>query len=62
LSLLNEFGEPSIVNVAAEITSFDMLVPETRNQNCYGNQQDQDPTLLEETARNLKYGLFNRKL
>ena len=38
LPLLDQLGEPGIVRMTAEIASFDMRVPEARNQKAKGNQ------------------------
>jgi len=51
---LNKFGKPSIVNMAAQISSLDMLVPETGNEHRCRNAQDQQPALPYESARNLE--------
>jgi hypothetical protein len=41
-SLLDELGEPGVVDVAAEITGFDVVVPEDGNEKEDGEEEDSE--------------------
>jgi len=41
-ALLNQLGEPSVINVAAKIACFDVAMPEARHEQQRGKREDEE--------------------
>ena len=54
LTFFNELREPGVVNVAAEVASFDVAVPEARQDQGGGDDEDTKPESPDEGASSKK--------